>query len=123
MGEHLFEIHTTNPLTFWGPNMISANVYIFSLMVAEKVLYALGAWFVIRYLNKFYGERLTPKEWKVFWWAFVIYSFHEVVEMIALYQWMHGELFWLILFSIEITSAVLITWGCYLLARTYVLKK
>ncbi len=122
MVEHLFEFHATNPLTYISSS-VALNLFFFSMMFAEKTLYILGAWFVIRYLNKFYGERLIPKEWKVFWWAFVIYSFHEVVEMIAIYQFMHGEIFWAMLFSIEITSAVLMTWGCYLLARTYVLKK
>lgn len=122
MDLHFLEFHATNPFSFWGPSL-ALNLHVFSMMALEKSFYVLSAWFIIRYLRKFYGERPVPKEWMVFWWAFAVYSLHEVVEMIALYQWIHGEIFWLFFFTIEISAAVLLTWGCYLLVKTYVLKK
>ncbi len=118
MEQHLLEFHATNPLNFWSPSLVQ-NLYILFMMTLVNVLFVLAAWFVIRYLKKFYGERQIPKEWVVFWWAFVFYSLHEIVEMIGLYQWIHGQVFVFLYFSIEIIAVVLLTWGCYLLVKKY----
>ncbi len=117
------QFNVVNPLTFWGPNLIGLNIYIFSLMVAEKTLYTVAAWLIFRYLKKFYGGRPVPREWKIFWWSFIFYSLHEVIELVMIYQWIQGRLFWLSLFIIEITAASLLTWACYLLAKTYAFKE
>ena len=117
------QFNVVNPLTFWDPNLIGLNVYIFGLMVTEKTLYTIAAWLIVRYLKKFYGERAIPREWRIFWWSFIFYSLHEVIELVMIYQWIQGQLFWLFLFVVEITAAALLTWACYLLAKTYALEK
>lgn len=119
---HLFEFHLTNPLSFWSPSPVQ-NLYIFSLITLTVVLFILAAWFIVRYLKEFYGERPIPREWKIFWWAFVFFAVHEVQEMIFLYQWVHGKIFTFLFFVVEIASVVLLVWGCYLLVKTYVLKR
>ena len=119
---HFFEIHLTNPLTFWSSSVIQ-NLYIFFMISLTTVIFILAAWFIILYLKKFYGERPIPKEWKVFWWAFVFFALHEVVEMLALYQWLHGQFFVFLFFAVEIVSVILLVWGCYLLVKTYALKR
>lgn len=116
------EFHATDPLTFWSPSFIQ-NIYIVSMIFLINVIFILAAWFIIRYLKGFYRERPVPKEWMVFWWAFVFYSLHEVLEFAGLYQWMLGKVFFVLFTAAEITSVALLTWGCYLLVKTYVLKR
>lgn len=119
---HFFEFHLTSPLDFFGPSL-PLNIYIFSLISLTTIAFIFAAWFILRYLNNFYGERTVPREWKVFWWAFVFFALHEVVEMIAIYQWIHGQFFVFLFFAVEIAAVILMTWGCYLLVKTYVLKR
>lgn len=118
----LLKLHLTNPFNFWSPSLIQ-NVYIFSMIALLSILFILAAWFIISYLKRFYGERPVPKEWKIFWWAFVFYTLHEVLEFIGIYQWMLGKVFFILLTTSEIASVILLTWGCYLLVKTYVLKR
>ena len=119
---HLLEFHATNPFNFWSPSFFQ-NLYIFSLITLTVLLFILAAWFIINYLRRFYGERPIPKEWKIFWWAFVFFAIHEVQEMLLLYQWVHGQIFVVLFFLVEILAVILLTWGCYLLVKTYVLKR
>jgi hypothetical protein len=118
----LLEFHATNPFTFWSPSFLQ-NLYIFSLIILVTLLFSLAAWFIILYLRRFYGERKVPKEWSVFWWALFFFALHEILEFVGLYQWILGKAFFVFLSGVEITSVVLLTWGCYLLVKTYVLKK
>ncbi|MBI4101505.1 MAG: hypothetical protein HY443_00880 [Candidatus Nealsonbacteria bacterium] len=119
---HFFEFHLTNPFNFWGPS-IAQNVYILALISLTTIVFILAAWFILLYLKTFYGERAVPREWMVFWWAFVFFALHEIFEVLSLYQWIHGLFFVFLYFAIEIAAVVLLTWGCYLLVKTYVLKR
>ena len=92
------EFNAVNPLTFWSSSSIQ-NLYIFSMIVILNVLFILAAWCIIRYLKRFYGERPVPKEWMIFWWAFIFYALHEVLEFVGLYQWMLGKVFFVFFMS------------------------
>lgn len=116
------EFNSTNPFTFWSPSFVQ-NLYIFFLITLVCTIFVLAAWFILRYLKKFYGERPIPKEWMVFWWAFVFFALHEVIEFVSLYQWISGKVYFVFMTTAEIASVVLLTWGCYLLVKTYVLKR
>ncbi|MFQ6049752.1 MAG: hypothetical protein ACE5J0_01800 [Candidatus Paceibacterales bacterium] len=116
------EFHLTNILSYYGFASPLVNLGFIFGMSAATFLYILVTWFIIRYLKQFYGERPVPREWKIFWWAFIFYNLHEILEIIGVYQFVLGKAFFVFLTTTEITSAVLLTWACYLLVKTYVLK-
>lgn len=115
------EFHLPNFLTWFGAPTLS--LYVLFLIIVVNVSFIASAGFIFAYLKKYYGARPIPKEWLVFWSSFIFYCAHEILEALGLFQLMVGSAYVVLLSLAEIGSIVLLTWGCYLLVKTYVLGR
>ena len=82
----------------------------------------MAAYYIIKYLRKFYGERQIPEEWKFFWLAMVWTTVHELIEMPILYQWVVGQVLLIIFFIVQVMASIYLIRGSYLLAKKYITK-
>lgn len=115
----ILEFHAVNPLAI-GP--IGFSLY--ALLVHIPIVFGFisGAYFIIKYLRKFYGERQIPEEWRLFWLAMVWGTIHELIEVPILYQWIIGQVLLVIFFVVQIIAGIYLIRGCYLLAKKYIIK-
>lgn len=119
----ILEFNAVNPLTYpFGPTMLGMNLFV--LLVHIPIVFGFGAaaYYVIKYLRKFYGERPIPEEWRVFWLAMVWGTVHELIEVPLLYQWIVGQIWLIIFFIIQVISGIYLIKGSYLLAKKYIVK-
>lgn len=118
----ILEFHAVNPLTYpFGP-MLGMNLYVLIVHIPIIFGFVMAAYYIIKYLRKFYGERPVPQEWKVFWWAMVWGIIHELIEVPLLYQWVVGQILLILFIIIEIVSGIYLIWGSYLLAKKYITR-
>jgi len=118
----ILEFNAVNPLTYpFGP-MLGMNL--FALLVHIPIVFGFGAaaYYIIKYLRKFYGERPVPEEWRVFWLAMVWGTIHELIETPILYQWIVGQILLVIFFIVQIVAGIYLIKGSYLLAKKYIVK-
>ncbi len=115
----ILELHAINPLTI-APFGIS----LYYLLMHIPIIFGFGmaAYWVIKYLKKFYAERPIPGEWKFFWLAMVWGTGHELIETPLLYQWIVGQVFLIAYFVVEIVAGIYLIRGSYLLAKKYIVK-
>lgn len=113
----ILEFHAVNPLTI-APFGIS--LYYLLMHIPIVFGFAFAVYYITKYLRKFYGERPTPREWKLFWMAMVLTTFHELVEVPILYQWIIGQVLLIAFFFIQVVAGIYLIKGCYLLAKKYI---
>jgi hypothetical protein len=113
------EFHLPNIFNWFGPSL-TLNLYILGNMILLNAAFILGAVCIILYVRRFYGQRPIPQAWKIFWWALILYCFHEFWEAVGAWQLVVGQVYPLLLSLAEISSIILLTWGAYLLVKTYV---
>lgn len=115
----ILEFHAVNPLAI-GPFGMS----LYFLLVHIPIIFGFGAaaYWIIKYLKKFYGERPIPEEWKLFWWAMVWGTIHELIEVPILYQWIIGQVLLVTFFIIQAIASIYLIRGSYLLAKKYISK-
>lgn len=119
----ILEFNAVNPLTYpFGP-MIGMNLYVLLIHIPIVGGFGVAAYYIIKYLRRFYGERPIPEEWKVFWWAMIFGTIHELIEVAILYQWIVGQALLIIFLAIEVVAGIYLIRGSYLLARKYIPKK
>jgi len=117
----LLEFNAVNPLTYAGP-LLGLNLYILLMHVPIIFGFGIAAYYIIRYLKKFYGQRPIPEEWKTFWWAMVWGTIHELIEVPILYQLIVGQIIVMLFFVIQIVAGIYLIRGSYLLAKKYLIK-
>lgn len=117
----ILEFYAVNPLTYLGP-ALGPNILTLVLHIPIIFGFALAAYYIIKYLRKFYGERPVPEEWKLFWMAMIWGTVHELIEVPLLYQWIVGQILLIVFFIIQIVAGVYLIKGSYLLAKKYILK-
>jgi len=119
----ILEFNFVNPLTYpFGP-VIGMNLYVLLAHVPIVGGFGIAAYYIIKYLKKFYGQRLIPQEWKIFWWAMILGTVHELIEVVILYQWIVGQILLIVFFIIEVVAGIYLIFGSYLLAKKYLMKK
>lgn len=116
----VLEFHLVNPLTYFGP--IGVSLYIFLMHIPIVFGFGMAAYYIIKYLKKFYGERPIPEEWKFFWLAMVWMTAHELIEVPILYQWIIGQILLIVFFIIQMVAGIYLVRGSYLLAKKYIVK-
>jgi len=82
----------------------------------------MAVYYIIKYLRRFYGERPIPEEWKMFWLAIVWCTIHELIEVPILYQWVVGQVLWIVFFFVQVIASIYLIRGSYLLAKKYIVK-
>jgi hypothetical protein len=117
----LLELNPVNPLTYMGPQL-GLNLYVLLVHIPIVGGFGMAAYYIVKYLKKFYGERPIPEEWKTFWWAMVWGTVHELIEVPILYQWTVGQLVVLAFIVIQIIAGIYLIRGSYLLAKKYIIK-
>jgi hypothetical protein len=118
----LLEFNPVNPLTYpFGP-MLGMNLYVLLVHIPIVGGFGMAAYYIVKYLKKFYGERPIPEEWKTFWWAMVWGTVHELIEVPILYQWIVGQLVVIAFILIQIIAGIYLIRGSYLLAKKYIIK-
>ena len=115
----ILELHAINPLTI-APFGIS----LYYLLMHIPIIFGFGmtAYWIIKYLKKFYADRPIPEEWKVFWLAMVWGTIHELIEVPILYQWIVGQVLLIVFFFVQIVASIYLIRGSYLLAKKYITK-
>ena len=114
----ILEFNAVNPLTYLGP-ILGMNLLVLLIHIPIVGGFGMAAYYIIRYLKKFYGERPIPKEWKLFWLAMVWGTIHELIEVPLLYQWVIGQIFLITFFVVQIITGIYLIRGSYLLAKSY----
>jgi hypothetical protein len=102
--------------------MLGMNLFVFLVHIPIVFGFGVAAYYIIKYLRKFYGERPIPEEWRVFWWAMVWGTVHELIEVPLLYQWIVGQVWLIIFFIVQIFAGIYLIKGSYLLAKKYIVK-
>lgn len=115
----LLEFHAINPLTYLGPALMP-NLQVLLFHVPIVFGFAIAAYYIIKYLKKFYGQRPVPEEWKFFWMAMIWGVIHELIEVPILYQWIVGQLLLIAFFIVQIVAGIYLVKGSYLLAKKYI---
>jgi len=115
----ILEFYAVNPLTF-GP--LAFSLYVLLVHIPIVFGFLLGAYWIIKYLKKFYAERPIPEEWKVFWLAIVWGTIHELIEVPILYQWIVGQVLLIVFFIVQVIASIYLIRGSYLLAKKYTVK-
>ena len=115
----ILEFHAVNPLAI-GP--LGMSLYFLLMHIPIVGGFGMAAYYIIKYLRKFYGERQIPEEWKFFWLAMVWTTVHELIEMPILYQWVVGQVLLIIFFIVQIMASIYLIRGSYLLAKKYIAK-
>ena len=115
----ILEFYAVNPLAI-GPFGMS----LYFLLVHIPIVGGFGAaaYWIIKYLKKFYADRPIPEEWKLFWMAMVWGTIHELIEMPILYQWIVGQILLIVFFIIQVVASIYLIRGSYLLAKKYIVK-
>lgn len=115
----ILEFYAVNPLTI-GPFGMS----LYFLLMHIPIVFGFGAaaYWIIKYLKKFYGERPIPLEWRCFWLAMVWGTVHELIEVSILYQWIIGQVLLIAFFVIQVLAGIYLVRGSYLLAKKYIVK-
>lgn len=116
------EFHAVNPLTYLGP-ALGMNIYLILIHIPIVFGFGAAAYWIVKYLRKFYGTRPIPEEWKFFWMAMVWGTIHELIEVPILYQWVSGQVLLIIFFIIQAVAGVYLIKESYLLAKKYIFKK
>jgi len=115
----ILEFHAINPLAI-GP--FGMSLYFLLMHIPIIGGFGAAAYYIIKYLRRFYGERPIPKEWKFFWLAIVWTTIHEIIEMPILYQWIVGQVLLITFFIIQVIASVYLVRGSYLLAKKYIAR-
>lgn len=115
----ILEFNAVNPLAI-GP--FGFSLYVLLVHIPIILGFVSGAYWIIRYLKKFYGERPIPEEWKVFWLAMVWGVIHELIEVPILYQWIVGQVLVIVFFIVQVIASVYLIRGSYLLAKKYIVR-
>jgi len=115
----ILELHAINPLT-----IAPFGIGLYYLLMHIPIIFGFGmaAYWVIKYLKKFYADRPIPEEWKFFWLAMVWGTVHELIETPLLYQWIIGQFFLVLYFVVEIVAGIYLIRGSYLLAKKYITR-
>jgi len=115
----ILEFYAVNPLAI-GPFGMS----LYFLLVHIPIVGGFGAaaYWIIKYLKKFYADRPIPEEWKLFWMAMVWGTIHELIEVPILYQWIIGQILLIVFFIIQVVASIYLIRGSYLLAKKYIVK-
>ncbi len=113
----ILEFYAVNPLSI-GPFGMS----LYFLLVHIPIVGGFGAaaFYIIKYLKRFYAERPIPEEWKLFWLAMVWGTIHELIEVPILYQWIIGQALLVVYFIIQVIAGLYLVRGSYLLAKKYI---
>lgn len=118
----ILEFNSVNPFTYpFGP-MLGMNLYVLLIHIPIVFGFVAAAFYIIKYLRKFYGERQVPVEWKFFWWAMVWGTIHELIEVPILYQWVVGQILVVVFFAVQVISSIYLIYGSYLLAKKHTAK-
>jgi hypothetical protein len=117
----ILEFHAINPLTYLGP-ALGMNLYLILIHIPIVFGFGAAAYWIIKYLRKFYGNRPIPEEWRFFWMAMVWGTIHELIEVPILYQMAIGQVVLFIFFIIQAIAGIYLIRGSYLLAKKYILK-
>ena len=117
----ILEFNIINPLNYLGPQL-GINVYMLLLHIPIIGGFGVAAYWIIKYLKKFYGQRPIPEEWKFFWMAMVWSTVHELIEVPILYQWIVGQVLLITFFIIQVVAGIYLIRGSYLLATKYITK-
>lgn len=117
----ILEFYAINPLTYLGP-ALGINLYLLVVHIPIVFGFGFAAYYIIKYLRKFYGERPIPEEWKFFWLAMVWGTAHELIEVPILYQWIIGQVLLIAFFIIQVVASIYLIRGSYLLAKKYIAK-
>lgn len=118
----ILEFHAINPLIYpFGP-MLGMNLYV--LLIHIPIVFGFGATacYIVKYLRKFYAGRPIPEEWKLFWWAMVWGTVHELIEVAILYQWIIGQVLMVVFFIVQAIAGICLIRGSYLLAKKHIAK-
>ena len=115
----ILEFHAINPLAI-GP--FGMSLYFLLMHIPIIGGFGAAAYYIIKYLRRFYGERPIPEEWKFFWLAIVWTTIHEIIEMPILYQWIVGQVLLITFFIIQVIASVYLVRGSYLLAKKYIAR-
>lgn len=115
----ILEFHAVNPLAI-GP--FGMSLYFLLIHIPIVGGFGAAAYWIIKYLRKFYGERPIPEEWKLFWLAMVWGTVHELIEVPILYQWIIGQVLLVIFFIVQVIAGIYLVRGSYLLAKKYIVK-
>ncbi len=92
----ILELNAVNPLLYpFGP-AIPKNFFVLLIHIPIVGGFGMAAYYIMKYLKRFYGQRPIPKEWKVFWWAMILGTIHELIEISMLYQWIVGKIVFLV---------------------------
>ena len=117
----ILEFYAINPFTYLGPALFP-NLQALLFHIPIVLGFVAAAYYITRYLKKFYGERPIPEEWKLFWMAMVWGAIHELIEVPLLYQWAVGQLLLITFFVVQIIAGIYLIRGSYLLAKKYIIK-
>ncbi|MFH1036729.1 MAG: hypothetical protein V1756_01500 [Patescibacteria group bacterium] len=117
--EKYLSFHFANP---FARGLIGDAVLTLVTQVLIVGGFVLAAYFIIRYLKRFYGDRPVPKEWNIFWLAVVWGTVHEVWEMAMIYRWITGLTVKPIFLVIQVIAGVYLIVGSYLLAKKNIAK-
>ena len=115
----ILEFHAVNPLAI-GP--LGFSLYVLLVHIPIVFGFLMGAYWIIKYLKKFYAERPIPEEWKIFWLAIVWATIHELIEVPILYQWVVGQVLLIVFFIVQAIASIYLIRGSYLLAKKYIVK-
>jgi hypothetical protein len=117
----LLEFNAVNPLTYMGPQL-GLNLFVLLIHIPIVGGFGIAAYYIIKYLHRFYGQRPIPEEWKVFWLAMIWATVHELIEVPILYQWIIGQVLVIVFLIVQVMSGVYLIRGSYLLAKKYITK-
>jgi len=115
----ILEFYAVNPLAI-GP--LGMSLYFLLMHIPIVGGFGMAAYYIIKYLKKFYGQRPIPEEWKVFWWAMVWATVHELIEVPILYQWIVGQVLVIVYFIVQVVASIYLIRGSYLLTKKYIIK-
>lgn len=115
----ILEFHAVNPLSI-GP--LGLSVYFLLMHIPIILGFFFGAYWIIKYLKKFYADRPIPEEWKVFWLAMVWGTIHELFEVPILYQWIIGQALLVAFLIVQVVAGVYLVRGSYFLAKKYIIQ-
>lgn len=116
----ILEFYISNPLNF-APTL-GLSLYVILMHIPIVGGFGMAAFYIVKYLKKFYGERPIPQEWKIFWLALIWTTIHELIEVPMLYQWVVGQVLLIVFFFIQIIAGIYLMWGSYFLAKKYILE-
>jgi|SRR6056297_67901 len=110
------ELHFVNPLEFGS---LSFSIFMLMMHIPIVVGFGASAFYIIKYLRKYYGERPVPDEWRYFWLAILWGTLHQLIEIPILYQWMVGKVIVATFIFIQIVGGFYLIKGTYLLSKKY----